>query len=168
MKLVNEKGKLFGLINLVDLLILLAVVLAVFAVGYKVLAKPVTAAVVPDQEVTVTMRVRGAMPYLVEELKLQEGARLVAGNDFAPGSNASVEAVPYVLTATAADGTLVEATDPLKNDVMITVKGTGNPNDPILKIGNQEVRAGRDFIVKTNRVVCVFPGVADERTEKGI
>ena len=37
MKIINEKGKLFGVINVVDLLVLLAVIAVVIGVGYKLL-----------------------------------------------------------------------------------------------------------------------------------
>ena len=38
MKLINEKGKLFGVINVVDLLVLLAVIAVAAGVGYKLFA----------------------------------------------------------------------------------------------------------------------------------
>ena len=156
MKVVNEKGKLFGVINLVDLLILVVIVLAVAAVGYKMLAKPVQEAVAPESKATVTMRVRGAMPYLVVELmRVEPGEKLIAGKDYVNGTVVKIETVPYVITTVTADGPIVESTDPLKKDVLITVESTGNPNAAIFKIGNQEVRAGRDFTFKTKRVEII-------------
>ncbi len=153
MKLINEKGKLFGIINLVDLLIVIALILVVAAAGYKMLAKPVADVVAPEQEVSVVVRVRGAMPYLVDQLvKLEEGERLIAGNDYVNGAIKSVEAIPYVITTTTADGPIVQVTDPVKKDVLITITSKGNPDAPIFKIGNQEVRAGRGFTFKTKRV----------------
>lgn len=153
MKLINEKGKLFGIINLVDLLILLAIILVIAAAGYKMLAKPVADVVAPEQEATVVVRVRGAMPYLVAELeKLEEGERLIAGNDYVNGTIKSIESIPYVITTTTADGPIVQVTDPIKKDVLITITSAGNPDAPIFKIGNQEVRAGRGFTFKTKRV----------------
>ena len=38
MKIINEKGKLFGLINIVDLLVLVAAIAVVAGVGYKLFA----------------------------------------------------------------------------------------------------------------------------------
>ena len=154
MKLVNEKGKLFGIINLVDLLILLALVLAVGAVGYKLLAAPVAEVVAPEQEATVVVRVRGAMPYLVEEIqdKVGEGEKLIAGNDYVNGTVSGIEVVPYVITTTTDQGKIVKAQDPMKQDILITIKSSGNPEAPIFKIGNQEVRAGRGFTFKTQRI----------------
>ena len=154
MKTINEKGKLFGIINPVDLIVILAVVALVAAVGIKFLRAPVEAAVSPKQEMQVTLRVRGAMPSLVEATKqIQEGAKLVAGNDYV--SDASVVSVnfeDYVYTVANDNGVTVETTDPIKKDIVIVIKGVGSPSDAILKIGNQEVRTGRGFIFKTNTV----------------
>ena len=153
MKLVNEKGKLFGIINLVDLLILIAILLAAGAVGYKMLSQPVTQAIAPEKEAEVVVRVRGAMPYFVEQVEtITEGEKLIAGNDYVNGTVKSVDVVPYVITTTTADGPIVQVTDPIKKDILITITSSGNPDAPIFKIGNQEVRAGRGFTFKTKRV----------------
>lgn len=153
MKIINEKGKLFGIINLVDFLILIVAIIAIGAVGYKMLAAPVSEAVVPQKEATVVMRIRGAMPYLANEVeKIEKGEKLIAGNDFINGTVESVEVIPYSVTVTTDAGTLTEAVDPVKKDIFITVKSTGNPEAPIFKIGNQEVRAGRGFTFKTKRI----------------
>ena len=101
----------------------------------------------------VTMRVRGAMDYLDAEIKkLTPGTRLVAGSDFiADAEVVSVESVPYLSAASTDDGTFVTAQDPQKTDVIITVKAKQAKDDPILKIGTQDVRIGRGFIFKTQR-----------------
>ena len=41
MKIINEKGKLFGIINVVDLLVLVAAIAVVAGVGYKLFAKQI-------------------------------------------------------------------------------------------------------------------------------
>ncbi len=153
MKLINERGKLFGLINLVDLVLLLVIVLGIAAVGYKTLQQPIQEVVKKEAPVVVSLRVRGAMPYLVEEMteKIKAGDRLVSGNGFDNAEVVSVEAVPYVYSDFSPDGTGVTVTDPIKSDILITVKSTGVQDAAIFKIGTQEVRAGRGFTFKTNR-----------------
>lgn len=154
MKLVNERGKLFGIINLVDFVLLLAIVLAIAAVGYKTLNKPIGALVAEPQEATITLRVRGAMPYLVSEIlkDATEGTQLVSGSDFVDATVVNSAAVPYVYSTVLPDGRGVEVTDPTKQDVLITIKAKGYEKDPILKIGSQEVRIGRGYTFKTNRL----------------
>ena len=69
MKIINEKGKLFGVINIVDLLVLLAVIAVAAGVGYKLFAPQIANATAKQVPMTVTVRVRGATPFLVEEVQ---------------------------------------------------------------------------------------------------
>ena len=53
MKIINEKGKLFGIINVVDLLVLVAAIAVVAGVGYKLFAqqiKEVASPGLPDDD----------------------------------------------------------------------------------------------------------------------
>ncbi len=153
MKIVNEKGKLFGLINVVDLIILLAIIVVAVAAVYKFAAPTAGEIIAPKSDMYVTMRVRGAMDYLEDEvMKLKEGERLVAGSDYIDATVVSVESVPYLLAAPTADGEYRTAEDTQKCDLIITVKGKASPNDAILKIGTQEIRIGKGFIFKTQKV----------------
>lgn len=154
MKLINEKGKLFGVINVVDLLIILAVIVVIAAAGYKFLAKPAGETFAPKAEMVVSMRVRGAMPYFTDEImKLTEGERLVAGNSFIDGATVvKIERVPYEMLVTTDDGRILNAVDPEREDVIITVKSPETKSSPNYKIGNQDVKIGRSFIFKTQTV----------------
>lgn len=154
MKIVNEKGKLFGIINPVDLIVILAIIALVFALGVKFLRAPVEAVVSDKQEMEITLRVRGAMPSLVTATTaIEPGTKLVAGNDYvADASVVSVAVEDYVYTIADDKGVTVETVDPMKKDLVIVIKGIGSPSDAILKVGNQEVRTGRGFIFKTNTV----------------
>ena len=60
MKIINEKGKLFGLINIVDLLVLIAAVAVAAGVGYKLFAPQIKESVQPQVELTAIVRERGA------------------------------------------------------------------------------------------------------------
>ena len=76
MKIINEKGKLFGIINVVDLLVLVAAIAVVAGVGYKLFAKQIKEVASPQVSLTMTVRVRGATPFLVNEV--QQPGRQVA------------------------------------------------------------------------------------------
>ena len=88
MKIINEKGKLFGLINIVDLIVLLLVVAVIGVVGTKLMGSKVTDAVSAKADCWAQVRVAGAQPYLVEEVMRQElpGQRMVSGNEFLSGT----------------------------------------------------------------------------------
>ncbi len=154
MKVINEKGKLFGIINPVDLLIVLAILAVIAAACVKFLKEPVQAVTSTKQDMYVTLRIRGAMPSLADAvLQIQPGEKLVAGNDYIAGAEIiSVAAEPYIYSVATADGATVSSTDPTKQDVLVVIKSSATPDNPVLKIGNQEIRAGRGFIFKTNLV----------------
>ena len=151
MKLVNEKGKLFGLINVVDLLLLVAVVAVGGAIAWQLFGTQVNDAVSPQVELTAEVVIIGTAPRLVEEIVRQDlvGERLVSGNVYMDATVTDVWLEDYVMQAIRDDGIIVDATDPSKKDVVVKIRTTVPKDTPSPKIGSQEVRAGRTFIVKT-------------------
>ena len=154
MKILSEKGKLFGLINIVDLFVLIAVIAVIGGIGWKLFAPSVKEATSQQVEMTTVLRVRGATPFLVDELERegndQVGKKLVSGNDYVDATIESLTVEDYVQQVTTADGRITNALDPSKKDVVIVVKSMVAEGTPTPKIGTQEVRAGRTFIIKTN------------------
>lgn len=152
MKLINEKGKLFGVINIVDLLVLLAAIAVVAGVGYKLFAPQIADATAAQVDMTVTVRVRGATPFLVAELERnsQVGKQLVSGNSYVNAKITDMKIEDYVQQVTTADGRIVDALDGTKKDVVFTIETTVPKDTPTPTIGTQEIRAGRTMIVKTN------------------
>lgn len=151
MKIIDEKGKLFGLVNIVDLMVLVAVLAATAAIGVKLFAAPIAEYVAPSVPMTTVFRVRGASDLLVNEINRNplEGKKLVAGTEFIDAEVLSCEIEDYVVQVMTDDGRIVDATDPTKKDIVITVVSTVARGTATPKIGNQEVRAGRTFIFKT-------------------
>ncbi len=151
MKVINEKGKLFGIINVVDLICILIALLLVGGVGWKLLGDKVQETVSPTTKMTTTLRIRGTYSYTLAELERRDltGYQLIAGNDYIDAYITDVEITPYIIQSVRDDGTIVDAEDPTKRDVIVTVESTVSSTTPILKIGNQEVRAGRTFTLKT-------------------
>lgn len=157
MKIINEKGKLFGLVNIVDLLVLLAVIAVAAGICWKLFAPAVQEAVSPEVTMITTMRVRGATPFLVNEFKDndQTGKKLVTGNSYVPAQIESVSYADYVQQVTTADGRIVDALDPSKKDILVVISSKVTKDTPTPKIGTQEVRAGRTFTLKTNDIETI-------------
>lgn len=152
MKVINEKGKLFGVINIVDLLVLLAAIAVVAGVGYKLFAPKIADVTAKQVELTMVVRVRGATPFLQDEVERnsQVGKKLVSGNSYVNAEIVDMTVEDYVQQVTTADGRIVDALDGTKKDLVFTVKTTVPDGTPSPSIGTQEVRAGRTFILKTN------------------
>jgi hypothetical protein len=151
MKLINEKGKLFGIINVVDLLILLAIVAIVGAIGMQLFGQKINDVVSPQVEITAEVVIIGTPPRLVNEIFRQDlvGEKLVAGNEYMNATIVDVWEEDYVMQAIRSDGVIVDSTDPSKKDVVIKIKSTVAKGTPSPKIGSQELRAGRTYILKT-------------------
>lgn len=152
MKIINEKGKLFGVINIVDLLVLLAVIAVAAGVGYKLFAPQIAEATSKKVPVTVVVRVRGATPFLVQEVQRndQVGKKIVSGSSFTDAVITDMQIEDYVQQVTTADGQIVNALDPSKKDLVFTIETEMAADTAAPSIGTQEVRAGRTFIIKTN------------------
>ncbi|MDO5141807.1 MAG: DUF4330 domain-containing protein [Eubacteriales bacterium] len=152
MKIINEKGKLFGLINIVDLLVLVAVIAVVAGVGYKLFAPQIAEATNPPVPMTVTVRVRGATPFLVQEVQRnsQVGKRTVSGSSYTDAIITDMKIEDYVQQVVTADGRIVDALDPSKKDLVFTIEATVPKGTATPSIGTQEIRAGRTMIIKTN------------------
>lgn len=151
MKIIDEKGRLFKVINVVDLLVIIAVVFIVGGIAWKLFAPSVQDAIAPQVKMTVVMRVRGATPFLVSEVENndQVGKKLVAGNDYTDATIVDVGFEPYVTQVTCDDGTIVDSVDPSKQDIVFTIEAQVPKDSATPKVANQEVRAGRTFTLKT-------------------
>jgi len=158
MKLVNEKGKLFGIINVVDLLVILLVIAIVAVVGIKLFGTKAQAVVAVKEDCYAEIEIIAASPRLYNEVDRQMdtliGSRMVTGNEYL---NATVEDVwfeDYVVVNPDDEGTMIEAVDPNRKDIVFLVKTQVAPDSATLSIGAQELRSGKTFIVKTQTFEC--------------
>lgn len=152
MKLINEKGKLFGIINLVDLIVLLLIVAIVAVVGVKLFGTKAVEVVSTKSDCYAEVEVIGAYSRLYDEVDRQMdkliGSRMVTGNEFL---NATIEDIwyePYTVIATNSDGQIVESTDDLRLNIVFVVKTQVAPDSATFSLGSQELRAGKTFIIK--------------------
>lgn len=156
MKLINDKGKIFGLINIVDLIVLVIIVAIVGAVGYRAMSPKVNANVDSDtpkeQYCYVTVVAQQAVPEAVDELKV--GDKLVANNEFTDAEIVSISSAPAAQVNVNSEGQSVLSQHPLWKDITVVVKEKIDPSSVILKVATQEVRVNYPFILKTQVVEC--------------
>ncbi|MCX7920989.1 MAG: DUF4330 domain-containing protein [Clostridia bacterium] len=149
MRIIDEKGKLFGFINIIDLSVLLVFVLLLGAVGYKVMDNKLEAAPAETKEVLVGVKCRLKSEAAAKALKSGDN-RLISGNKFV--DDATIEDVTFDTAEygiPTADGRYVITKHPLAKDIYVTFKMKANADTTILKVGTQEVSIGKQFIVKT-------------------
>lgn len=154
MKIVDEKGRIFGKLNIIDLLVILLLVLAVALVGYKLLG-PNTAAG-PGTQLTYSVVVRAVEPTAYEGalqyVEQEGGDQLMANGEPVNGWVTDVKSEPHVGSAsmkTDANGQRVQMMlDENTVDLTFTIKA--NVTNAITnEVGTQEVRIGKNHIVKT-------------------
>lgn len=151
MKIVNEKGKLFGIINVVDLIVLVAIVAMVGAIGVQLLGARVKDAVADKVDCYAEVAIIGAAPRIYEEVLRQDliGKHLVSGNEYLSSTIEDVWLEDYVMQNPTYSGEIVDATDPTKQTIVVLLKTTVAKDTPSPKIGSQELRSGKTYIVKT-------------------
>lgn len=163
MKLLDDKGKLFGIVNVVDLVVVLIIVGLIGGIGYRLVSKKVNAGgenpVANKEEIYVTLYSSLVLPEVGEGLKV--GDKLVANNKFTNAEIVDIKVEPANYVNPDAEGKPVLSKHPLWKDVTVVIKDTVNPSNVILKAGEQEVRVGYSFILKTQTVEtnCRIKGV---------
>lgn len=163
MKLINEKGKLFGIINIVDLLAALLIIFVVGAVAWKVFGDRIAAETelrnkqaqidklaAQRIEVTYTVRCSTMRSAYYDELVDFGFPQQLAINDGPIDGAYIVDAYAEPTTAVFGDnegeGVLTNYGD--RVDIVVTIKANVPPS-AFVTIGSQEIRVGKSHIVKT-------------------
>ena len=128
MKLIDEKGRLFGKINLIDLLVVLLIVAVLAAVVWKLGGSRAAAAVAGTEKKAV---------YTAEYAKTQVDKTLVNDSKQIAAVITDVRTEPY-------DNELGHVR------LYITVEASASFTGNVYKVGPQEVRVGYEYILKTS------------------
>lgn len=148
MKLIDEKGRLFGKINIIDFAVAVVILFLVAAVGYKVLGPKVQTSPNAQGEITAVVKFTFKTDGVVASL--QKDQKLVFGSDYIPGAYIEeVKSAPADYITTDDQGKIHVEKHPFLKDLYVTIKATVDTNAPILKVGTQEICQGKNFVVKT-------------------
>ena len=151
--MIDEKGRLFGKINIVDLLVILVVLIGIVVVAVKFLAPGSTTAVNPAKTpVTYQVLVESVQPEVYENIQEHIPGTLMASGEFLDGQVTAVTATPHASEASvsASGEMLLVPVDSDLLDLVFTIEC--NVVNPVTtEIGPQEVRIGKTHIVKTDK-----------------
>lgn len=150
--MIDEKGRLFGKINIIDLLVILLVLVVAVVVGLKLMGKNQG---IPGggggTMLTYTVRVSEVQPEVYEAIKTRVDAgdaQLMANGEMLSANITAVSATPYQKPVETMDGRIVYAQDTQRMTVVFTIEA--NITNPVTQaVGTQEVRIGKAHIVKT-------------------
>ena len=153
--MIDEKGRLFGKINIVDLIVLLVIVIAAVVVGMKFLGGGNgNSAINPNKTpVRYTVLVEGVEPEVYENIRQYIPGQLMASGEMLDGYVTGVTPVEgrvHTATVNTADGTLEIPVNEGKLDLIFTIE-CNVVNSITTEIGTQEVRVGKIHTVKTDK-----------------
>ena len=157
MKLVDERGKLFGVLNIIDLLVILLLIVALALIGWKVIRKD-GASNASRTILTYTVEVEGVDQEVYEGIKTYVpgesgiGDQLMANGEMVDAYVTNVTAVPHDGGLTLTDVNGNKMTFPVEGDDTLDLTFTIQANvvnSVTNEVGTQEVRIGKSHIVKT-------------------
>ncbi|MBR6811931.1 MAG: DUF4330 domain-containing protein [Oscillospiraceae bacterium] len=149
----GKKGKLFGVINIIDLIVILLVLAVAAAVIWKVFGDKVTEALTSDMDMTYTVRCEGLSAALGEDLEGQSyPQQMAASGSYVNAHVTGVEVVPHLETVYNEDGTSEVRESLTEVDIIFTCTATVDSRSVNFPVGTQEVRVGKEHIVKTRYV----------------
>ena len=149
--IMDEKGKLFGKVSIVDILIVVVVVLALAVIGVKS-TKPLIQGKAGSEVVCdYTITVRGIRDLSVNAVK--EGAMVFDSKDNPIGEVVGKSVQPARGLIKKTDGTFVYAEKPDKYDMELKIKGDGVLNDAGVFLGGKyQITLGTEGLFKTQTV----------------
>jgi len=142
--MMDEKGRLFGLINVIDLLVLILIVVLVGAYFYRTGTPEVTE--------SLTAEVKVLCPYLRPEVaeQIHEGDQLLARGQLQSAYVKELRVENAKDSEPDDNGIIILQDHPFRKDVYLTLEGPITTNGAEVFLAGQQVRAGIDkYIMKT-------------------
>ena len=150
MKLLDEKGKLFGKVNLIDLIVVVVLVAVIAAVGWKMAGSSITEAI---QSNAATIRYEVLCtevdPAICDYAVQQVGTQLMSNGDMIDGTITDCVIEPHIVTVLDAEGNPKQVEDPEVRNLRFTIESKVSETSNAYAVGSQELRVGKTHIVKT-------------------
>ena len=139
MKFIDEKGRLFGVLNLIDLLVLLLAVAVVFVAIWKLGGKKVVETAVDNSRTVQYDVLVEDVPMAVAEFAQSQLSRPLVNNS--KELNATIISV---------NNDMVDEDN--HTDLTLTIRGEAQFSGNVYVVGTQEVRVGFEYIAKTSEL----------------
>jgi len=151
MKIVNEKGKLFGLINIIDLSIIILILLIGSVVLLKTIGKDVGPMTSSESQQNITVTFRGTVRNDAITKTIKEKDQLISLLKPVDAYVKSVSYAPLQVPISTADGRQVYAADPLRKELTVKFTMKTSVGNGIIRLDSQDVCVGsKAFILKTH------------------
>lgn len=161
MRIIDEKGKLFGIINIIDLTVLLIIVLLVGGGIKRAKTKPEL----------ITETKKALITVEVSEIRKPTVDALVVGDSFYHydkgvllGKIVDKKVEPYKEAVESGDGKWVLAEVPEKYVVKLTIEADAKVTPDLVSVEGEHIRVGTQFRLK-NKKVAIFGTILDVEVE---
>lgn len=153
MSIIDKKGKLFGKLNIIDLIAIVLILAVLALIGYKLMDGKSSALGDGGQAVVYTVKVEGVEPEVYESIKEMLPSQLMAADELQDAYVTEVKAVPvdedtFTLRGDSKNNQTVTRAEAGTYDLIFTIEGNIS-NTLTSEIGTQEIRVGKSHIVKT-------------------
>ncbi|MCT4688604.1 DUF4330 domain-containing protein [Vallitalea sp.] len=148
MKIIDKNGKLFGKINIMDIIIILLVIVIGFAVYSKYKKDSETVVSSTKKDIYIVAEAYSQAPEITESIV--EGETLVAQNKYQSGNIDYVEITDDDYVTTTKDGKLIATKDTSRKRIEVGIKCKANINGPYIDSGGQEIKVGLPYWIKTS------------------
>ena len=166
MKFIDQNGRLFGKISVIDLVVVAVVVVLAIALNFKS-NQAHTGTSVPEEKITFQIRVRGVRGYVAGCIAIEDS---LYDQNYSSGGRAlgqiteiQVERDPGTVVSAMSDGTVILAEAEGTVDLLLTVEGTGLINGKsvaINRIYDLGVNSARTYYTQraqfTGTVASIF------------
>lgn len=146
MRIIDNKGRIFGLINIIDLLVILVILAVVARFGTKIHQSTAGSQV---KEIEAVLYVKEVKDATTNVIKVGDIVKETKTNGVL-GKVTDVDVRPSETLVETADGRIVVYPNPVLKDVYITLRGTGSVNENAIVLGSNEIRIGTSLQIKTN------------------
>lgn len=149
MKLIDEKGRLFGLINIFDLLILLALFIVMAAVGFKLAEKSAANKVETQTKTWIATVKCPSVPDKFADILMEDPRIFYETDGFVNAKVIGVKEEDAVVLIAGPGGEVIEGHDPNLKDAYVQIEVEDNAGDAAIKVGRYAVCVGGKLTVKT-------------------
>ncbi|MDR7871277.1 MAG: DUF4330 domain-containing protein [Tissierellaceae bacterium] len=148
MKIINEKGKLFGLINIIDLSVVLILGLLIVGGAKRMQSKPII--VSESSKAHITYEVQDIRMVSVDNIEVGDPLYHYDKGEFV-GTIVEKEVQPFT-EPLERDGEWVNAEVPEKYTVTFKVEADVKDNPDVVVVGGEQTRVGIQYRLKNKKI----------------
>ena len=152
MKIINEKGKLFGIINIIDLIVILVIALLVVG-GAKRIVKSRPEVISEVKKATVTIEISDIRKPTVEGFAIGDPIYHYDKGQYL-GKIVDKKVTEYREKVESGDGKWNLAVVPEKYVATLTVEADAKETTEAIIVGGEQMRIGAQFRLKTKKATA--------------